>query len=208
MFARTFFAVALTVLMFHSADAYETRPYLGINLNLNVPRGDFGGNNLATQEGGAENGFGIGASAGFAGDIADFYAGYAIGFHDAQSSAYGARAEGEWAITQWALGARVHPKRSRGASFVPLLGLALTGSRATADATGYFDGDTLSGTESSKREIGIMLEGGFLMTMTSNAELILTLQNHDFDASFEHPLWEGSLNVSYLTLLLGVIYRL
>jgi len=208
MFTRTLTALALLVGMFSSACAYQTRPYLGFNLNLNVPQGDFAGNNLAAEEGGAQNGYGIGADVGLAGNIADVYLGYRVGTHDAQSTAFGARAEGKWTITQWALGARVHPKRSLDRAFVPMLGLALTNSRATADATGYVFSDTLTAKETSQSETSIMLEGGFLITMSSVAELALMLQQHDFDASFDHPLWNGSLNISYLTLHVGVVYRL
>ena len=208
MLLRTFVMALLSLLFVSPVLAYKTRPYAGLNVNVNVPQGDFGGNNLAAEEGGARNGYGVEVDVGLAGDIADAYVGYCIGVHDAESSAFGARAEGDWTINQWVAGVRVHPKRLLGQSFMPLLGLALTGSRATADATGYIFGDTLTAKETSENEISVMLEGGCLVKMSAPSDLVLTLQYHDFDAYFDHPLWNGSLNISYLTLHLGVVYRL
>ena len=181
---------------------------------MHNPVPDIDGKNLHETEGGAKTGYSVEGDVGLAGDIADAYLGYMYCMFDAGASAarfffYGASdIEGEWTINQWILGARLHARRSNPGAIMPFAGLALSWSRVTADASGIVFGDTVSTSAQSDSEVSPMLEGGFLVRLSSVAEFLAALQYHDFDASFDHPLWNGSLNIAFVAFQGGVVYHL
>ncbi len=77
-----------------------------------------------------------------------------------------------------------------------------------ADASGIIFGDTVSTSARSDAALSPMLEGGFLIRLSPVADFLAALQYHDFDATFDHELWNGSLNIAFVALHGGVVYRL
>ena len=195
--------------------AEPVHPYVGVNLQLAKPIGDFGASDLMQRQGGAELGVGIEADVGVAGDIADFYAGLRSGRHSAESSStvnfFGlgeVRAEGTWTITEWLVGTRLHMRRSLRHAVIPFVGVALTGGRVTADANGTAFDSIFSAKSVSDPVTSLLLEGGILFSFYRFADLVGSLQYQDFNAHFEDPLWNGNVQISYVNIHLGVIYRI
>lgn len=214
---RTLLLLALIVLLTGAAAAYDPRPYLEPNLSVNFPVGDFAGTDLIAKEGGAKTGFGAGFNLGLADDFADFYFGYHVSGHDAEASSViedsfypydsdTVSASGTWTVRQWQFGTRVHARRSK-TRISPAIGMAVTSNQVTADASGSAYDSSMYANERSAPELSIMIEGGLLVHLSPFADLAVMLQNHDFDAYFDHPLFSGRLNITYMVLQTSVVYR-
>jgi hypothetical protein len=202
---RTLLAMLLLLLATReSMLAYSPRMFVEGNASVNVPTGAFGSKDFSRNSGGADTGFGYGLSAGLTGNIVDVYIGYRTSSHNASGSTFLVDAQGSWTINQWMLGTRVHIKRTSRLRLSPLFGLAVVTNRATADGSGVVLGQ--SGSISLKHDVSLMVEAGAVAHLSPRVDLLGALQFHNFYTEFDHPLWQGTIHVTYTSVTAGIAY--
>lgn len=201
---RTFLMIGTAILLISlPATAYETRPFLGLNLQLNSPTGDFGDEDLEPGDGGAEAGGGVEVDIGLAARSVSAYFGLRAGSFDIELP--GRRGEGEWKVTRLVLGIRGNLSQDPRATVVPTIGAGVTVGRTGLEGPFVFDdGEWVEIERESETSIGWFIEGGVLAHLSEPAALVANVQYHTFEAEFDDRIPDEEFDISFVTIQVGV----
>lgn len=191
-----------------SAFALVPKPYLGGTLQVNSPTGDFSGTNILSEQGGAKTGVGGEIDAGITASRVSAYVGYRFGRHQAEAEFLQditpVKADGDWKINRFVLGARWHLFGSLPTPVVPTLGGGVTIGKTTAEVGGESGGVRYETAKDSKSSVGYFIEGGAIVRLPGNLSLLGGLQYHSFDADYSSGLYNGKVKISFFTFQAGV----
>ena len=185
-------------------------PYIGGNVQVNSPTGNFSKTDIADEQGGAKTGMGGEIDLGITGGGGSIYAGYRFGKHSAEATyetpGGPAKIEGDWNINRWVLGARWHILGSTPIPIVPTVGGGVTLGKTESTAKGSAGGQTYDAAETSSNKMGWFLEAGALLKPPGPFSVIGDIQYHSFDAEFNSDVYDGTVKVSFFTFQLGLRY--
>ena len=205
---RTLVIVSTAILLVSlPAFAYHTRPYIGINLHLNSPTGDFADDEFAPGDGLAEGGPGLGAEIGMASRAMSAYIGLRGARFDTQEQPDWS---GEWTTNRLVIGLRGHLFAEEGASVLPTIGGGITYGRTRLEQQSRVGDIVFISDDRSDPSIGWFLEGGLMAWLSNNAALLADLQYHSFaaDFDFENNGNEERFDITFVTLQLGIAVML
>lgn len=206
---RTVVIVSTLVLVISlPAAAYrgQARPYVGLNLQLNNPTGDFGDEELLPGNGAAQPGAGLELDIGMASPQFSAYLGFRGAQYDTDPSPPDPDYSAEWTTNRLVIGIRGHLLSERGSDILPTLGGGLTVGRTELKETFFDPGGGYIIEQHSETSIGWFLEGGILAYLSPAVALNANLQYHNFPAEFD-PVQvggAGDFTISHVTLQLGV----
>ncbi|MFZ5432324.1 MAG: outer membrane beta-barrel protein [Calditrichota bacterium] len=197
-----------------TAFAKDVRPYIGVNLHLSDPHGEFRGSNVLNEEAGASTGLGGQVDVGLASPILSGYIGYRRSFHqaDAKGTMPGSSVSvnGDWTISRMIFGFRISVLGSKNTPVKPLIGAGFSTGTMTGDATAKFspNGQSYSEKATSSAGSGWFYELGFKTKANEGIDFIGQFQYHEFDAKFASEVWNGTMCVSFYTIQLGAAFLL
>ena len=204
---RSFAMLLAAVVLVTPAMAFMPAPYIGANLQVNSPTGNFSETDIANDEGGAKTGLGGEVDVGITVGGGSVYLGYRFGKHDADAK-YDVGGEiietsGEWSINRWVLGGRLHILGNTPLPVVPTVGGGVTMGKTDVSAKGSVGENSIDRTETSDNAFGWFLELGALLKPPGPLSLIGNVQYHSFDADYQSQLYDGKVNVAFFTFQIG-----
>ena len=203
--------LVIPLLLFVAIPAFALlpSPYLGANLQVNSPTGDFRKTDIVDEEGGAKTGMGGEIDVGITGGGGSVYAGFRFGKHTAEADyADTLSVNGDWKINRWVIGGRWHILGSTPLPLVPTVGGGVTIGKTKTDVSGSSGSVTRSADAVSKSSLGWFLELGALLKPPGPLSVIGDIQYHSFDADYESQIYNGKVNVSFFTFQLGLRYAI
>ena len=204
-----YLVILLLLVVALPAFAILPSPYLGANLQVNSPTGDFRKTDIVNEEGGAKTGLGGEIDLGITGGGGSVYAGFRFGKHTSKGDVGDSLSvTGDWKINRWVLGGRWHILGSTPLPIVPTVGGGVTIGKTQASASGSAGSVSTSADEVSKSSIGWFLELGALLKPPGPLSVIGNIQYHSFDADYRSQLYDGKVNISFFTFQLGLRYSI
>jgi hypothetical protein len=187
-------------------------PYIGANLQVNSPTGDFNKTDVANDGAGAKTGVGGEVDVGLTGANGSLYAGYRFAKHSTNAKytvgSETGKVSGDWNINRAVIGLRWHIFGSTPLPVVPTVGGGITIGKTKAAVNGSIGGSDYSTDESSQTSLGWFLELGGLLKPPGPFSIIGDVQYHSFDADFKSQLYDGKVNIAFFTFQLGARYAL
>lgn len=206
---RTFLVLFVAASIAAPALALLPSPYIGANLQINSPTGDFRKTDIVNKEGGAKTGLGGELDLGITGGVGSIYAGYRFGKHTAEASyADTLKLSGDWNINRWVIGARYHILGSTPLPIVPTLGGGVTIGKTKVSAKASSGSQSIDESETSKNSVGWFLEVGGLFKPPGPLSVIADVQYHSFDADYQSQLYNGKVKIAFFTFQVGARFSI
>ena len=192
--------------------AFMPSPYIGANLQVNSPTGDFSKTDIANDGAGAKTGLGGEVDVGITSGSGSIYAGYRFGKHSADAkydvAGQSTKISGDWSINRAVIGLRWHILGSTPLPLVPTVGGGVTIGKTKTSLSGTSGDQSYNTDESSKTSVGWFLELGGLLKPPGPLSIIGDIQYHSFDADYQSQLYNGKVNISFFTFQLGARFAL
>lgn len=206
---RTFIILLIVLCVTLPAMALLPSPYIGANLQINSPTGDFRKTDIVNEERGAKTGLGGELDLGITGGGGSIYAGYRFGKHNSEATYNDTlKVSGDWKINRWVIGARYHILGSTPLPIVPTLGGGVTIGKTKVSATASSPGQSVSEEETSKNSVGWFLEVGGLFKPPGPLSVIADIQYHSFDADYQSQLYNGKVKIAFFTFQVGARFSI
>jgi opacity protein-like surface antigen len=182
-------------------------PYIGANLQVNSPTGNFSKTDIIDKDGGAKTGLGGEFDVGIAGERGSIYAGYRFSKHNAKASAADTvKLDGDWNINRWVIGARYNLLGAL--PITPTIGAGLTFGKTKLSGTSSAGVLSRSADATSKTSTGWFLELGGILNPAGPLSILGDIQYHSFDANFGSQLYDGKINVAFFTFQVGATFAI
>ncbi len=204
--------IVLLLVIAVPALALMPSPYIGANLQVNSPTGDFSKTDIANDGAGAKTGLGGEVDVGITSGSGSIYAGYRFGKHSADAkydvAGQSTKISGDWSINRAVIGLRWHILGSTPLPLVPTVGGGVTIGKTKTSLSGTSGDQSYNTDESSKTSVGWFLELGGLLKPPGPLSIIGDIQYHSFDADYQSQLYNGKVNISFFTFQLGARFAL
>lgn len=211
-------SLILPVLVLWTAAAFAQLvvPYVAVQAQANFPQADFAEHRMDLADGGATNGYGGELTGGVLFEYLDVYVGARFAHFDAEGyvpiprqrpeAAYTVR--GDWTFRRIVVGARVHSCTTEPGMLSAIAGAGLSVGKSAVDGTGTAAHDTLGASEVSNSSLGVFGELGLSWGLGRYVDLLTLAKFDRFSSEFDNELWSGTSRVTWMTLSLGIVYRL
>jgi hypothetical protein len=199
-----------------AAFAQTAVPYIAAQAQANFPQADFAEHSLELGDGGAKTGYGGELTGGVLFEYFDLYAGGQFAHFDAEGyvpvpwsrPATGYTVRGDWALRRLVGGVRVHSCTTEPGVLSAIAGAGLSIGKSAADGTGISAHDTLAASGTSKLSAGMFGEIGLSWGLGEYVDVLTLATFHRFQTKFETDFWSGTTPITWISLSLGVVYRL